>query len=206
MIFAHIPGSYVTMNLTKKYWCENLDGREQKIVYLSGILAGILPDIDLLFVSVAEHRGGVTHTPFFWIVCSLGISLLAIAVKRKRRLFFNLALALLLGSSTHVLSDAVFTGVKLFYPVSNEYYRMSSPIAVRYDDLLINYVLHPIFLTEIYTFLAAGMVLRSNKSKEHNNNLLAILKSNKDLIVGVALITLIYLLNWYIIYPWIAHH
>ena len=171
MIFAHIPGSYVTMNLTRKYWCESLDGREQKLVYLSGILAGILPDIDILLVSIADHRGGITHTPFFWIVCVLSISLLAIAVKRKRRLFFSLAFALLLGSSTHVLSDAIFIGVKLLYPMSNEYYRMRPPITLRYDNLLINYILNPIFLTEIYTFFAAGMILRSNKSKAPTNNL-----------------------------------
>jgi membrane-bound metal-dependent hydrolase YbcI (DUF457 family) len=194
------------MNLTREYWCKGLDRREQKLVYLSGILAGILPDIDLLFVSVADHRDSIIHTPFFWIVCSLSISLLAIAVKGKRRLFFGLAFALLLGSLTHVLSDAVFTGVKLFYPASNEYYRVRPPITLRYDNLFVNYVLHPIFLTEIYTFFAAGMILRSNKSKEPANNLLAILKINAILVGGAVLITIIYVLNWYIIYPWMAHY
>lgn len=206
MIFAHLPGSYVIMNLTNKYWREGLDKREQRLVYLSGVVAGILPDIDVLFVSVANHRDSITHTPFFWILCSFSISLLAIGVERKQRLLFSLAFSLLAGSFTHVLSDAIFTGVKLFYPVSNEYFRMRPPIALRYDNPFINYVLNPIFLTEIYTFIAAGMVLRRNTRKEPTNNLLGILKIDKYLIGGATLITLFYALNWYVIYPRIMHH
>lgn len=134
------------------------------------------------------------------MLCSFSIFLLAIATERKRRLLFSLAFSLVIGSLTHVLSDAIFTGVKLFYPLSNEYFRMRPPIALRYDNLFINYVLNPIFLTEIYTFIAAGMVLRCNKRKEPTNNLW-ILKINKYLIGGAALITLFYALNWYVIYP-----
>lgn len=193
------------MNLTKKYWSEGLNKKEQELVYFSGILAGVLPDVDVLFVSLADHRDSITHTPFFWVLCSIGISFLAIAVKRKRRLFFNLAFALLVGAFTHILSDAVFTGVKLLYPLSNEYYRMRPPISLRYDNLFINYVLNPVFLTEIYTFVAAGIVLRRNRNKESASDLLAILKSNKDLIGGAALITLFYILNWYVIYPLMVH-
>ena len=60
-------------------------------------------------------------------------------------------------------------------------------------------------LYRFYTIIAAGIVLRGNGNKESTSNLLALLKINKDFIEGAVLITLLYILNWYVVYPLIVH-
>jgi hypothetical protein len=65
MMFGHLPGSYATMTLTEKLWRRGLTPQEGKTVYACGILAGVAPDVDVLFAGITEHRGSIVHTPFF---------------------------------------------------------------------------------------------------------------------------------------------
>jgi len=204
VIFGHLPGSYVTMNLTRELWSRGLTEKQARVVYLFGIAAGVVPDIDLLFVSLSQHRDSLTHVPLFWAGGCLAILLLSIVLKKHRRLLTRLVVAIAIGVLTHLLLDAIFTGVKIFYPFSNDYYRMLSPISWRYDNWIVNYVLHPIFLTEIYVFIVAGIILRRNRHKFRFDTVAVVVSSNKGFIVGAGLITALYALNWYVLYPLIA--
>lgn len=196
MMFGHLPGSYIAMALTEKWWRKGLTPQEGKIVYACGILAGVAPDVDVLFAGLAEHRGSVVHTPFFWMICAAAVALLAIVLRQRQRLLLGLSLAILIGAGTHIFLDAIFVGVKILYPLSNEYFRMRSPISSRYDNWIINYLLHPIFLTEIYAFIVAAMLWRYRRTEPSPPGVVDFLRVNRG-VVGVAvLITALYLLNW----------
>lgn len=201
MMFGHLPGSYVAMNLTTRAWQRNLGAVEQRWVYAIGISAGILPDLDALFLPLSEHRASIVHTPFFWLVICAGIAALTLVLPSRRQLLVSIALSILIGAITHLALDAIFVGVKLLYPFSTEYFRFRRPIAWRYDHWVVNYVLDPVFLTELYTFLAAGMVLEMKRSGATLRTLPAVLRSN-SLLLGLALwLGLVYAVNWYLVYP-----
>lgn len=198
MMFGHLPGSYTTMTLTEKLWRRGLTPQEGKVVYACGILAGVAPDVDVLFAGITEHRGSIVHTPFFWVICTAGVALLAIVFRQRQRLLLHLALAILLGAATHILLDAIFVGVKLLYPLSDEYFRMRPPISSRYDNWIINYLLHPIFLTEIYTFVGAVMLWRHRRAKPSPPGVVGFLRVNQGILGLAVLITILYLLNWHV--------
>ena len=182
MMFGHLPGSYITMTLTEKLWRRGLTPQEVKSVYACGILAGVAPDVDVLFAGITEHRGSIVHTPFFWAICAAGVALLAIVFRQRQRLLLHLAFAILVGAATHILLDAIFVGMKLLYPLSNEYFRMRPPISSRYDNWIINYLLHPIFLTEIYTFVGATMLWRYRRAKASSRVVMGFLRANQGIL------------------------
>jgi inner membrane protein len=198
MIFGHLPGSYITMTLTERLWRRDLTLQEAKVVYACGILAGVAPDVDVLFAGITDHRGSIVHTPFFWVICATGVALLAIPFRQRQSLLQHLALAILIGAATHILLDAIFVGVRLLYPLSNEYFRMRPPISSRYDNWIINYLLHPMFLTEIYTFAGAIMLRRQRRAKASSRGVVGFLLMNKGVVGLASLITVLYLLNWHV--------
>jgi inner membrane protein len=202
MMFGHMPGSYTTMTLTERLWRRGLTPQERKVVYACGILAGVAPDVDVLFAGIAEHRGSIVHTPFLWVICAAGVALLAIVFRQRRRLLLSLALAILIGAATHILLDAIFVGVRLLYPLSSEYYRMIPPISSRYDNWILNYLLHPIFLTEIRTFVGAAMLWRYRRAKPSSPRIVGFLRVNQGVVGLAVLITVLYLLNWYVGIGW----
>jgi len=197
MLVGHLPGSYVAMTLSERWWRRDLDLQEQRIVFGCGILAGVIPDVDVFFTSIAEHRASIMHTPFFWMLCAAAVAVLTIVIRKRRRLLLHLAFAILIGAATHILLDAIFTGVKLLYPLSNEYFRFRPPISSRYDNWLINYVLHPIFLTEIYAFVVAAMLWRYKRTKPSPPGPVGFLLVNRSIAGMAVLVTALYLLNWY---------
>lgn len=196
MMFGHLPGSYLTMTLTEKWWRKGLTPQDGRIVYACGILAGVAPDVDVVFAGIAEHRGSILHTPFFWLLCASGVALLAVVFRHRKRLLLSLSLAILIGAATHLLLDAIFVGVKLLYPFSNEYFRMRPPISSRFDNWIINYSLHPIFLTEIYAFIGAAMLWRYRRAESSPAGVVGFLGVNRSIAEVAVLITALYLLNW----------
>lgn len=189
------------MNLTRTIWRRNLGHVERRWVYAIGIIAGTLPDVDALFLPLFEHRASIVHTPFFWLMTCVGIAALVLVWPSQRRLLVALSLAVFLGSMTHLMLDAVFIGVRLFFPFSTAYFRFRHPITWRYDNWIVNYILHPIFLSEILTVVIAGIIFQTKRCRKDRCEWATWLRMNRYWIGGTVVIALAYLANWYIIYP-----
>ncbi len=201
MMFAHLPASYVTMNVTRPLWDRELSDRERQVVYVTGIAAGIFPDIDGLFMPIHQHRASPLHTPVFWLAfCGL-ILTAALVVRQRRALLVSLAIVILMGAWLHLLLDAIFVGVRMFVPLSDDYFRFSGSISKRFDNWVVNYVLHPIFLTEVYVFAAAAFVFHTKQSGGFDVGWPRPLKTNRALLAVTGLITMAYVVNWFVIYP-----
>lgn len=201
MMFAHLPASYVTTNMARPLWDRALSDRERRMVYLTGIAAGILPDLDGVFLPIREHRASPLHTPIFWLAICAAIMVMALIFRRRRAVLVSLAIVVLVGTWLHLLLDAIFVGVRLFVPLSDDYFRFRGPISWRYDNWVINYILHPIFLTEVYLFVAAALVFQTKRRNAGNLTLSRVWKSNRRLFAVVGLITLAYAINWFVVYP-----
>lgn len=201
MMFAHLPASYVAANVAKPLWDRDLSGRERQVVYVTGIAAGIFPDLDGLFLPIREHRASLLHTPIFWLGLCAAIMVLALIFRQRRAFLASLAIVLLMGAWLHLLLDALFVGVRLFAPLSDEYFRFRGPISWRYDNWVVNYVLHPIFLTEVYVFVVAGATYQTKQNSAGNVTVPGLLRINRNLLTVTALITLVYAINWFVIYP-----
>jgi hypothetical protein len=74
---------------------------------------------------------------------------------------------------------------------------MRPPISSRYDNWIINYLLHPIFLTEIYTFVGAAILWRYRRARPSPPGVVGFLRVNQDVVGLAVLITVLYPLNWH---------
>ncbi len=201
MMFAHLPASYVTMNATGRLWGRGLDEKERRVVYAVGIAAGIFPDIDGLFMPIHQHRASPLHTPVFWLAfCGL-ILTAALVVRQRRALLVSLAFVILMGAWLHLLLDAIFVGVRMFVPLSDDYFRFRGPISKRFDNWVVNYLLDPMFLTEVYVFAAAAMVFHTKRSGGFRVAFPALVHTNRKLLMVTGMITLAYMLDWFVVYP-----
>lgn len=204
MMFAHLPAAYVSMNVARPLWDRGLDERERRAVYVTGIAAGIFPDIDGLFMPIHQHRASPLHTPVFWLAfCGL-ILAAAVVVRRRRALLVSLAFVILMGAWLHLLLDAIFVGVRMFVPLSDDYFRFRGPISKRFDNWVVNYLLDPMFLTEVYVFAAAAVIFHTRRAGGFHVTLPRLLRTNRSLLAVTALITLAYVVNWFVIYPLLA--
>lgn len=201
MIFAHLPASYITTTLSRRGWDRGLTAYQSKTVYALGTVAGILPDFDIFFTSLSTHRAAISHTPIFWFACAGLLFVSGVLVARRRSLLNALALALFIGAMTHLLTDAIFVGVKMLYPFSDAYFRMRPPIRLITDDLRLNYILNPIFLTEIHTFLAAWLLLREKQLASYRPTIKEGIRRNKGILTIAIFITAAYCIHWFWLCP-----
>ena len=102
---------------------------------------------------------------------------------------------------THLITDAIFVGVKMLYPFSDNYFRIRPPIRLLYEDRRLNYLINPIFLTEIHTFLLAWIVLREKRAENVTQAITGRILHHKDILAIAALITLAYCVHWFWLCP-----
>jgi membrane-bound metal-dependent hydrolase YbcI (DUF457 family) len=190
------------MNVTKPLWGHDLSDRERQVVYMTGIAAGIFPDLDGLVLPIREHRTSPLHTSIFWLGLIAAIMVVAVIFRRRRAFLTSLAVVILMGTWLHLLLDAIFVGVRLFVPLSDEYFRFRGPISWRYDNWVVNYILHPVFLIEIYVFVLAAAVFQAKRSNSGGILISStLLNRNRKLLAISGLVTLAYAVNWFLIYP-----
>lgn len=128
MIFSHAPLGFITTYIASKKHKEKLSKKQTFWIFLLGIIFSIFPDFDLFyyyFISASEtHRALVTHTPFLYILISLSIFLVGVALKNKFYKF--LSLIILLSSFSHLILDSLGSGIAWLYPFNNLPYGLLS--------------------------------------------------------------------------------
>jgi inner membrane protein len=132
-----------------------------KYYVIYGLLCSVLPDFDLLYFYLIDHRQHAhhtywTHIPIFWLLLTGALYFGTKAVLRK-----NIGLAcviLLANTQTHLLLDSVAGGIYWLHPFNNEYYRLFE-ITARYDWWVWNYIIHWTFLFELLIIAATTYVI-----------------------------------------------
>ena len=136
MFFAHGPLSYIVNEKIQKRNISKLSTHEQTVVMILSILFGILPDIDLLLLSMTaipsfQHRLLFTHSILFYIICWLLLNLFFFLLKKllnkngKKALNDGLLnviqLSFLIGTMTHLLSDILFSHSVILFPLQRQF-------------------------------------------------------------------------------------
>jgi inner membrane protein len=154
MLIGHIPASYL--------WTRKLQQwRRQGGLLWLGLLAGVLPDVDMLYYYLVDgqqrlHHTYWTHVPFYWLVAG-GVSTALLSAVPSTRLR-SAAAVLFSNVFLHLILDTVAGGIQWLYPASERLWRLLV-IPRREGHWALSFVLHWTFLLELALCAWAGGVL-----------------------------------------------
>ncbi|MBU1119155.1 metal-dependent hydrolase [Patescibacteria group bacterium] len=122
MILAHGPGSFITTYLTRGWWGKKLSQKKKYVFYLIGGLIGVAVDLDFLYTQFLSaklsHHDYITHTPLFFLILFLLMTLIGYATKKEEISAF--AKVFLVSTFTHLVLDSVNGGIMWLYPLSKQ--------------------------------------------------------------------------------------
>lgn len=144
MFIGHLPAGYL---LTKK-----IQQKTQVNKYLAwGLIASVLPDIDLLYFYLIDHRQTMhheywIHIPFYWLIIAIITFLILLLL--KKRAYYILALIFFANIFLHLFLDTIVGHIEWLYPFTERTYYFFEVPAV-YDFWVYNFFFHWTFLFEI---------------------------------------------------------
>lgn len=166
MFVGHIPAGYVTTKilLDSRIAGDIQSDRRKRILYL-GILAAILPDLDIAYFYLIDnrqhlHHGYWTHIPFCWA----GIFALWFMLSRIfHAVRFGICGAVVsINLFLHLFLDTIVGKIRWLYPFSDrDFFFFHVPAVHKW--WVANFVFHWTFLFEI--FLVAVAVCFFMKSR-----------------------------------------
>jgi inner membrane protein len=158
MFIAHLPAGYI---LTKK-----LQPRLKTKHFLwVGLLASLLPDIDMLYFYFIDHGRTLHHNywihiPFYWALIALTTFTLIFILKKKS--YQPLAIIFFANIFLHLFLDTIVGKIGWFYPFSEQGIYFFDVPAV-YNWWVYNFIFHWTFLFEIALIGWAACILIKNK-------------------------------------------
>ena len=147
MLIAHLPASYL--------WTRGLQRRLGRQLLPLGLLASVLPDLDLLYFYFVDgrahpHHTYWTHLPVAWALLA---SLASVLVLWERRLC-GAALVFFSNILLHLVLDTIAGGICWLYPLSDRAVQLVS-VPAAHGNWLLSFVLHWSFLLELAVAVAA---------------------------------------------------
>ncbi len=134
MYLAHGPIGFLANEAIQNKKIKQLKMSEQILVALCSLFFGILPDFDILALSMFNaprfiHHDIITHTPIFyigiWLLLKSGIHFSGYIFNKKtgnvldKRLLNILANTFLIATLFHLLSDFLVNSIPLLYPLND---------------------------------------------------------------------------------------
>jgi inner membrane protein len=158
MLIGHLPASYLWTRALQRW------RNEPRWLWL-GLLAGMLPDLDLLYFFLVDERQHLhhtywTHLPFAWLVAGGMLAALLSALPSRglrsaASIFFSNILL-------HLLLDSLSGGIAWLYPASDNLWRLVE-VPARPGFWVWSFVLHWTFLPELLLLALAGWALWSER-------------------------------------------
>ncbi len=161
---GHLAGGYLAAQLVLAIGHPAFSGPEVAALSLIGILAGELPDIDLVWLNLqhrrhasgvrkhtptTNHREYITHVPFFWLIVSfLVVTLGAVADSMFTQYVGWIILA---GTWSHFLLDSIEHGVPWLSPFSHKRFCLKDKPEVPLNNKPGTLASHWEFITKHYT-------------------------------------------------------
>ncbi|MDD2785496.1 MAG: metal-dependent hydrolase [Patescibacteria group bacterium] len=154
MFIAHLPAGYIlTTTLQKKL-------KTNKYLLL-GLIASILPDVDLFYFFLVDnrqylHHGYWSHIPFYWLLIAVVTLIVAWLAKKKEYMFASVIF--FSNIFLHLILDTIVGRIEWLYPFTNKaFYLFSVPNV--YGFWVYNFAFHWTFLFEVGLIAWAGYIL-----------------------------------------------
>ena len=152
MFIAHLPAGYL---LTK--FIQNRTGDKRCRVMITGLVASVIPDLDLIYFYLWDnqqsvHHSYLMHVPLFWL-CLSAITVVCLRLSDKKYLLIYLGVALA-NIMLHMVLDSIAAEIMWLYPFSNWQLNLVK-VPAQYHWWVWNFVLHWTFMLEITIIITA---------------------------------------------------
>lgn len=161
MFIGHIPVGYITSRLLYQRFAKAAP--TQKLFVLWGMLGAVMPDIDLVWFYLVDHRQHhhhqyFTHYPIVWLLLLLA-SLVWMKFKPASG---TLALVFSFGGLGHMLLDTIVGDIWWLAPFYDQSFSFFE-VHPGFHPWWLNFILHWSFALEL--LLVAGAFCLFRKSK-----------------------------------------
>lgn len=161
MFIAHLPAGYLlTRYLQRK--------RHIHRFLWVGLLASVLPDIDLLYFYLIDHKQTLhhhywTHLPIFWAVT--WIILIFIFTILRRRDLLGIGILFFANIFLHLILDTFVGGMNWLYPfIDHDVFWVTVPAT--HTFWIWNFVFHWSFLVELAVVIwGLGLFIHDRRQK-----------------------------------------
>ena len=165
MFIGHLPAGYI---LTKKLQ-KNMKTTKYLLV---GLIASILPDIDILYFYLIDNRQNLhhsywSHIPFYWLI--IGVIAFSIIWLLKKRNCYIAATIFFANIFLHLFLDTIVAKIEWLFPFTDRAYYIFDVPAV-YGFWVYNFVFHWTFLFEIGIIVWASYILIKERSLRTSPN------------------------------------
>jgi len=162
MFIGHVAGGYILTTFVLKK--TDLSDHLKNTLFWMGIVASILPDFDIFYFYLIDHRQNShhsywTHLPIYWL--AITAFLLITSTVFKKKVWTIATIILSTNVFLHLILDT-FTGhIQWFYPFYNHRFVLFHVPAI-YGWWIWNFLFHWTFLFEILLLIMAYMIYRKN--------------------------------------------
>jgi inner membrane protein len=160
MFIAHLSAGYLlTDSLQRRF--------KIKDFLLVGLVASILPDIDLFYFFFVDNRQSLhhaywTHIPFDWLCIAL-VVFVSLRLFNQGK-YYLAAIIFFANIFLHMLLDTIAGGIMWLYPFSQtELFLVTVP--ARFHPWYLNFVFHWTFLLEIALIVWSIVRLVNNRKR-----------------------------------------
>lgn len=165
MFIGHLPAGYVLTRMMQK----NI--KTTKYLFV-GLIASILPDIDILYFYLIDNRQNLHHSywihiPFYWLIIG-AVTLLAMWILNKKK-YYVAAIIFFTNIFLHLFLDTIVGKIEWLYPFTDQAYFFFDVPAV-YDFWVYNFIFHWTFLLEIVVIVWAGYLLLKERFLKRSLN------------------------------------
>ena len=165
MLIAHLPASYLLTRKMLQLPGLSFDHHFQQPLMRVGLVAGLLPDLDLLYFFLIDHRQHLhhdywTHLPLFWT--GLFVAAVATCAMTHNRRLFNLSLIVYANLMLHLLLDTVVGKIKWGWPLSDHAFYLFD-VPARFTPWLLNFILHWTFGLELVLVALALWIYKGER-------------------------------------------
>ena len=156
MFIAHLPAGYLATRLILHRQPAPPPVRRRLLAL--GMIASVLPDLDLLWFYFVDHRRQVHHAylqhlPLAWIPL-VAAAALVLWMRRAHRTAWLAMLIVAANILLHLVLDTTAGGIRWLWPFTNAEFAMSH-VEARHQAWYLNFVFHWTFVLEVAILAAA---------------------------------------------------
>jgi inner membrane protein len=156
VFIAHLPAGYLATRLILHHHPAPEPLRRRLLAL--GMIASVLPDLDLLWFYFVDHRRQVHHAylphlPLAWIAL-FAVAALVLRVRGAGRTAWLVMVVFASNILLHVLLDTTAGGIRWLWPFSRAEFAMSH-VEARHQPWVLNFILHWTFALELAILAAA---------------------------------------------------